>query len=107
MVNVFFEVHSDLPREGPGDNESTKKAFLMLEGLPEKPSVLDVGCGPGMQTIMLAKLSNGKITAVDDHQPFLEQLKKNAEEEGVTEKISVVNCDMADLDYEHESFDLV
>ena len=86
MVNVFFEVHRDLPREGPGDNESTKKAYLMLNDLPEKPRILDVGCGPGMQTITLAKLSKGRIDAVDNHQPFLEQLKKKAAEEGASEK---------------------
>ena len=107
MHKIFFEVHSNLPREGPGDNESTKKAYLMLDGLPEKPRILDVGCGPGMQTITLAKLSNGKITAVDNHQPFLEQLKKKAEEEGVNEKIIVVNGDMKALNYEDSSFDLI
>ncbi|TET24313.1 MAG: SAM-dependent methyltransferase, partial [Candidatus Bathyarchaeum sp.] len=44
-----------LPRECPGDNESTRKAYLMLEGLPENSRILDIGCGPGMQTIELAK----------------------------------------------------
>ena len=107
MVNVFFEVHSGHPREGPGDNESTKKAYLMLNDLPEKPRILDVGCGPGMQTITLAKLSKGRIDAVDNHQPFLEQLKKKAAEEGVSEKITVVNGDMAALNYEDGSFDLI
>jgi len=107
MHKIFYEVHSNLPREGPGDNESTKKAYLMLDGLPEKPRTLDVGCGPGMQTITLAKLSNGKITAVDNHQPFLEQLKKKAEEEGISEKINVVNGDMKALNYEDSSFDLI
>ena len=107
MTNIFFEVHSRLSREGPGDNESTKKAYLMLQDLPEKPRILDVGCGPGMQTIMLAKLSKGRIEAVDNHQPFLEQLKENAEKEGVSEKITVVNGDMTTLDYEDGSFDLI
>ena len=107
MVKIFFEVHSGLPREGPGDNESTKKAYSMLRALPEKPRIIDIGCGPGMQTITLAKLSNGKITAVDNHQPFLEQLKKNAEKEGVSEKITVVNGDMTALDYEDSTFDLI
>ena len=97
MHKIFYEVHSNLPREGPGNNESTKKAYLMLKRLPEKPCTLDVGCGPGMQTVTLAKLSNGKITAVDNHQPFLEQLKKKAKEEGVTKQIAVVNGDMKSL----------
>ena len=107
MVNVFFEVHSGLPREGPGDNESTRKAYLMLQNLPEKPRILDVGCGPGMQTIELAKLSNGRVDAVDNHQPFLEDVKKKAKNEGVSDRIRIVNGDMRALLYPNRSFYLV
>lgn len=107
MVNIFFEIHSSLPREGPGDNASTRKAYLMLPDLPEKPRILDVGCGPGMQTIELAKLSNGRIDALDNHQPFLDHLKKRAEEEGVSDRINIINGDMFALNYEDKSFDLI
>jgi ubiquinone/menaquinone biosynthesis C-methylase UbiE len=50
----------------------------MLKDLPEKPRILDVGCGPGMQTVELAKLSDGQIVALDAHEPFLEQLRETA-----------------------------
>jgi len=76
MPKIFWEIHNSLPRKGPGDNKSTRKAYKMLKELPENPRILDIGCGPGMQTIELAKISNGEIIAVDSHQPFLEQLKK-------------------------------
>lgn len=72
MPPIFYEVHSNLPREGPGDNKSTDRAFKALKNLPPKPRILDIGCGPGMQTIELAKLSCGQIEALDSHQPFLE-----------------------------------
>jgi hypothetical protein len=54
MPKIFWELHNALPRECPGDNESTRKAYLMLEGLPENSRILDIGCGPSMQTIELA-----------------------------------------------------
>lgn len=107
MDKVFFEIHNNLPREGPGDNKSTRRAFRMLTDLPEKPCFLDVGCGPGMQTIELAKLSNAEITAVDNHQPFLDTLEKRAIAEGVSSKIRVVNGDMNRLDFEAKSFDVI
>jgi len=53
-LDIFFEIHKDLPREGPGGNEYTRKAFYMLGDLPPEPYILDIGCGPGMQTIELA-----------------------------------------------------
>ena len=107
MPKVFWELHSGLPREGPGDNESTRRAYLMLQDLPENPRILDIGCGPGMQTIELAKLSNGRIDALDNHQPFLEDLKRRAEEEGVRDRIKTVNGDLFALNYEGNSFDLI
>jgi ubiquinone/menaquinone biosynthesis C-methylase UbiE len=36
-----------------------------------KPLFLNIGCGPGMQTIEIAKLSRGTIIALDNYKPFL------------------------------------
>ena len=107
LPEAFFEVHCDLPREGPGDNECTRKAYLMLRDLPEKPRILDVGCGPGMQTLQLAKLTSGEITALDFHSPYLEQVTKKAEEEGVVDKIKLTKGDMFKLDFSNGSFDVI
>jgi len=105
--SIFWEVHSGLPREGPGDNESTRKAFLMATDLPDKPRILDVGSGPGMQTMELARISNGTIIAVDTHQSFLDELERRAKEAGVSDRIETRNASMFSLPFEKESFDLV
>jgi len=107
MPKIFWDVHSGLPREGPGDNESTQKAYMMLKDLPEHPRILDVGCGPGMQTIELAKLSSERIDALDNHEPFLEDLRRRAKKEGVSDRIKPVKGDMFNLNYENNSFDLI
>ncbi|MFB3887897.1 MAG: class I SAM-dependent methyltransferase [Candidatus Bathyarchaeia archaeon] len=107
LSKIFFEVHSGLPREGPGDNESTRKAYMMLSNLPQNPKILDIGCGPGMQTRWLAHLSNSSIAAVDNHQPFLDQLTEAAEAEGISDRIHVVKGDMTSLNYADGSFDVV
>ena len=107
MPKIFWEIHSGLPREGPGDNESTRKAYQMLEDLPENPRILDIGCGPGMQTVELAKLSGRQIVALDFHEPFLEQLKETAKKEGVSDRVKEVKGDMSNLKFEDGSFDVV
>jgi ubiquinone/menaquinone biosynthesis C-methylase UbiE len=107
LPEVFWDLHSGIPREGPGDNESTRRAFLMLKDLQENPRILDIGCGPGMQTIELAKLSNGQIDALDNHQPFLDELNRRAKEEGVSGRINAVNGNMCSLNYGNNSFDLI
>jgi ubiquinone/menaquinone biosynthesis C-methylase UbiE len=70
-----MEIHRGLPRQGPGDAASTTRAFAMLALKTDKPRILDVGCGPGAQTIDLARLSNGAITALDSGQTFLDELE--------------------------------
>jgi ubiquinone/menaquinone biosynthesis C-methylase UbiE len=42
----------------------TRKAFHMLPPLVE-PRILDIGCGTGVATIELARLSGGIIVGVD------------------------------------------
>jgi SAM-dependent methyltransferase len=107
MPPIFYEVHSNLSREGPGSNQSTQRAFKTLKNLPANPSILDIGCGPGMQTIELGKLSGAQIEAVDNHQAFLDELNLNAQKEGLADKIHAYKGDMFNLKYQKESFDLI
>jgi len=60
-----------------------------------------------MQTIELAKLSNGQIEALDSYQPFLDQLKASVKKEGLNQRIRIVKGDMFNLKYEKGSFDLI
>lgn len=106
-MEIFFEIHRNLPREGPGSVQSTEKAFSLLADIPEDPSILDIGCGPGMQTITLVKSSGGTVTAVDNHQPFLDALVENARTKNLSDRIRPVNASMFDLDLPPESFDVI
>lgn len=105
--DFFWRIHDGLPREGPGNDASTRKAFQLIEGLPPRPRILDVGCGPGMQTLELARLSEGLITAVDTHQPFLDELARRSKRAGFAERIRTVNASMDRMPFEPESFDLI
>jgi len=42
----------------------TRKAFQMLPKM-DKPCILDIGCGTGLTTIELARLSDGEIIGID------------------------------------------
>ena len=107
LPEIFWEIHSKLPREGPGDDASTRKAFSMLTDLPNAPCILDVGCGPGMQTLELARVTDGSITALDTHQPFLDELATRAKKAGVRERIPTVRGSMFAMPFLSESFDLI
>ena len=106
-MEYFYELFEALPRGGPGDNKSTRRAFNTIPKPPEQPLVLDIGCGPGVQTIELARLTKGKIIALDNHQAFLDKLMKRAEEKGLLDHIVPENSSMLDMDFEGNTFDII
>ena len=107
QMEAFFDVHRDLPREGPGGTLSTQTAYSCIRNLPEMPLILDVGCGPGAQTFCLAELSNGEIYAVDNHRPFIDGLVRLVSERGLDSRIHPTVADMAEMPFDNETFDLI
>jgi SAM-dependent methyltransferase len=106
-MKYFYELFGGLPRGGPGDNQSTRNAFSYLKGVSSKPLILDIGCGPGMQTLELARITNGKIIVLDNYQPFLDVLMRNAAKEGVAQRIIPKNQSMLEMDFADNSFDVI
>ncbi|MFC2165314.1 class I SAM-dependent methyltransferase [Acidobacteriota bacterium] len=106
MNDIFFEIHQDLPREGPGRDKYTQKAYAMLPKL-DKPRILDVGCGPGDQTMELARLSQGEVTGIDTHQPYLEKLQCKIDAKGLLDRVKALNQSMFSMDFPDGSFDIV
>jgi len=107
MDEILYETFSALPRGGPGNAESTRHALEFIKDLPETPGILDVGCGTGLQTIVLAKSAGGHITALDDYAPLGEKLMNNAKKEGVESFIDFVCGSMSDMKFSPQSFDLI
>jgi SAM-dependent methyltransferase len=106
-MQYFYELHEALPRCGPGANEFTRCAFNAIPKPPEHPFILDIGCGPGAQTLELAKIANGKIIALDNHPAFLDQLMKRTRVEGFAERIIPKNLSMLEMDFDENTFDII
>ena len=107
MDPLFYEIFESLPRQGPGDDESTRKAFRKLVGLPERPDILDVGCGTGRPTLVLANTSPGTIVALDNHAPFIDTLNRSITQNGFADRVRCVVGDMNAMDLPESSFDLI
>ncbi|MCW6035844.1 class I SAM-dependent methyltransferase [Spirulina subsalsa FACHB-351] len=105
-MNIFFEIHTNLTRESPGGEEYTRQALGLLPPL-EHPNILDIGCGPGSHTLTLAQCTDGKITAVDTHEPFLVELRVKVKTQGYEQRVHCVNQSMDSLSFPPQSFDLI
>lgn len=106
-LTIFWEIHQDLPREAPGDAQSTRRAFALLTDLPRQPRLLDIGCGPGRQALDLLQLTEGKITAIDSHLPYLKALQTHVVEQQLSERLEVLQADMTALEFPEHTFDVL
>ncbi|MFE7705724.1 bifunctional class I SAM-dependent methyltransferase/N-acetyltransferase [Streptomyces sp. NPDC057486] len=110
---AFFSLHHHLPRQSPGSDATTRWMLARTGLLPRRPRVLDLGCGPGRAALLLAAEAGAEVTAVDTHQPFLDELRASAEARGLGDRIRTVHADMGRLsgpgtpDLADASFDLV
>ncbi len=106
LPEIFFEIHKDLPREGPGRDRYPRRAFEMLPPMGN-PRILDIGCGPGGQTLALSRLSGGEITAIDTHEPYLDRLREKIDAADVGGRVRALNLSMFEMEFDEESFDLI
>ena len=107
LTALFFELFSGLPRQGPGTTASTRRALGLVPGVGPRTRVLDVGCGTGAQTLVLAHSSPARIVAVDNHPPFIDVLNRRARRLGITNRVKGRVADMHRLDFADGAFDLI
>ena len=77
---------------------------------PHQLSILDVGCGSGAQTLILARQDGARVVAIDNHLPFLDELERRAQAAGLADKIETHVHDMAEMEEllaDHQPFDVV
>lgn len=90
---AFFTVHSDLPREGPGEAADVAWA-LDLAGVPEGAAICDAGAGAGGDVASLLTVPGARVLAIDTYPGFVAQMRARFAGE---DRLEVEEADMADL----------
>jgi len=103
-VEAIFLIKKDLVRKRL--LKYTRKAFRMLPKM-NKPRILDIGCGSGVPTMELARLSKGDITGLDINQDLLDVLARKIEKAELSDRVKAVNCSIFDMEFPDESFDII
>jgi ubiquinone/menaquinone biosynthesis C-methylase UbiE len=81
---LLIDLHKHTHRQGPDGDAETEQALdqaMVDTAAPLK--VADIGCGTGASNLLLARLLNARITAVDFLKDFLDVLEERAESMGV------------------------
>ena len=103
-AELFWAVHTDLPREGVG-SDATTRALLAAAPAPGRRA-LDLGCGPGASSLVLAA-EGFHVLAVDTHPPFLRRLRTAAVAGGLAGRVTPVRAAMGALPVPDGTVDLL
>lgn len=108
MEKYFYEAFNGMKRFGPGSDESTLRAIKMFPANTSRLKILDIGCGIGTHTLILAKhFPEADIIAIDNHAPHIEKLNEAAAKRGDSGRIHGIVMSMFEMTFENESFDLI
>jgi len=104
--NLRAEGFSLSNQEKIQSNEADKWIGILNQYIPEagKIECLDIGTGPGLLGILLAKMGH-KVTAIDYTDNMLEHARENASKENVN--IDFQKMDAQELSFEENRFDLI
>jgi SAM-dependent methyltransferase len=84
----------------------SRAAYALLPPL-EAPKILDIGCGQGLQTLELARLSGGEVVGIDVDEAALSVLRDRLADTTPRPAVSVVNTSLYQTGAADGAFDLL
>lgn len=105
LIADFF---TGLDRQGPGNDDQTRRALGLLGELPPRPLIADIGCGTGRQTAaLLRELPDARATAVDLLPEMIDGLRRRMAAEALADRVTGIVASMESLPFADASFDLL
>ncbi|CAH0526016.1 MerR family transcriptional regulator [Vibrio hippocampi] len=101
----FMKVFETLERWGPGSESDTHKALTLCRHPIN--TILEIGCGKGLATQVLAQHSRAPITAIDNEQSALDRLTEQFTRRGWADRLETQCASMTELPFADNSFDLI
>lgn len=104
---LICEYFSHIERQGPGSPEATLKALSFIDNLNNESSIIDIGCGTGGQTMVLAQNAPGNFKGLDMFPTFIDLFNANAKKNNLQERVKGIVGTMMELPFKAEEFDLI
>lgn len=104
-MNDFKKIFNPLDRWGPGSKNDTLKA---LSYLPKNISkILELGCGKGLSTFILAQNTDAEIIAIDNDKLAIDYLIEKVVNSNINEQIKPTVASMMNLPFKKSRFDVI
>lgn len=107
LIDLIIDFHQDALRLGPGSDEETERALSFIDNLNKDAKILDLGCGTGAQTMVLAEKTTARIVAVDLFPQFLGKLEEKIQGRNLETRIKIEKGSMLELPYHDQEFDVI
>ncbi|VWC57318.1 MerR family transcriptional regulator [Burkholderia lata] len=101
----FERIFEGLDRLGPG---SAEDSLHTLQSLPTVPhTLLEVGCGRGVTTALLAEHTPGLITALDNDEYNLARSRQTIAAKALQDRVRLLCASMTELPFSGQPFDAI
>jgi SAM-dependent methyltransferase len=108
ITELLIDFHQGTERQGPGSIADTELALSLCRFDAGKTlQILDLGCGTGSSTFILARHLTAHITAVDMATSFLKAINEHALKLGLSDQVHTMEASIDNLPIEKHSIDLI
>lgn len=108
QIDLLIDLHIRNDRQGPGGEEETRRALdLARLDVRRRLRVADIGCGTGASTLVLARVLDAHVTAIDAAPAFVERLRERAASEGLGDRIEARVGRMESLPFGDAELDVI
>ena len=105
----FYLAYRNLDRLSPGCDDTTLKALDKIDfNRNDNLNILDIACGVGSSTILLANyFKSSTVEAFDLFKHYIDSLDEKISKNNLEERVFSYVMDMRDPDFSNEEFDIV
>jgi len=103
MNKEYFEIKDNCRK---GLLKYLTKAISIIP-IIENPRILDVGCGSGVPTLMIAEKFNGKITAIDTDTKSIAIFREKVKELDLSNRVTLTDSSLFDIKVKNNQYDLI